>query len=67
MKRCVLSVYNHTLHIIQVKEDECYMTATNFNGVYIVGKRKPDAEKKQEKCKLSIADAIKNVARYQKK
>lgn len=43
------------------------MTATNSNGVYIVGKRKPDADKKQEKCKLSIADAIKNVAKYQKK
>ena len=43
------------------------MTATNSNGVYIVGKRKPDADKKKETCKLSIADAIKNVAKYQKK
>lgn len=43
------------------------MTATNFNGVYIVGKRKPDADKKPDKCKLSIADAIKIVAQYQKK
>ena len=43
------------------------MTATNFNGVYVFGKRKPDVEKKPEKCKLSMAEALKIVAKYQKK
>lgn len=43
------------------------MTATNSNGVYIVGKRKPDADKNQQKPRLSVAEAIKNVSQYKKK
>ena len=55
--------------MIWVKEDDCYMTATNFNGVYIVGKRKPDADdaaKRKARAKR-VANAVKRMSEYKKK
>lgn len=43
------------------------MTATNFNGVYIVGKRKPDADKKKIANAKRVATAIKRNAELKKK
>ena len=43
------------------------MTATNFNGVYIVGKRKPDADKNKEANAKRLAEAIKRTSKYIKK
>ena len=43
------------------------MTATNFNGVYIVGKRKPDADKKKLINAKRVAEAIKRNSEFKKK
>lgn len=43
------------------------MTATNFNGVYIVGKRKPDADKTKVANAKRVAEAIKRNSKFIKK
>ena len=53
--------------LVEDKEDDCYMTAANFNGVYIVGKRKPDADKSSTVDAKRIAEAKKNIEQYEKR
>lgn len=43
------------------------MTATVNNGVYVVGKQKPDAEKQPKADAKRIAEAVKRTAAYKKK
>ena len=42
------------------------MTATNFNGVYIVGKRRADAPNTPVANAKRVAEAIRRTAQYRK-
>ena len=49
------------------KEDDCFMTSTVNNGVYVVGKLKPSSVSLPKADAKRISAAVKHISTYKKK